>query len=688
MGDPIQRAKITGGIPIQHAPHPASQPTPGVPTRASRVGGGSGVSGLGGTGASGLKRPASSELQRGTTRSGKVFQPGLFDNKESAQLRSANKVLVLEYSSTGGGHTARSLDPIIKARQDGTLKEGDSVVVLAPPRWPEDEDGKQIKTLHQKVADLKAKGLNVILKQSDKTVTGIYMPEGPSDNVAMLKDFVYKPNRNNNQVSLSDQDTGTTVRLGKGHPAKQILADVIAAVGEEHKGKITVLGDMAPYLQKAAKAMGIENAVEIGNHQGLFIGAARQQLEGKDLSYLSKASSSGLAPKLALVEYDNETNVVRDLAPTLANLGITGQTAKHEARAIALNHLFQCANQLDVNAVGTKADGILVGPEARADNVGAMVYLYLNKYTQGTLDHIRGRINEGHPAYQNALFANCGKEAIVPNAETVGNARDAKNILQVMYAANADGVTNAGFGTTSEFNYLANNGSNADFVAVPVENQHEQEANAAQLIGAIGADRVTSASGADALYAALDALVQKRADQPTPTSHLNGTMANIAAAAAAEGTSGAAHAADLLKRLVNADEALPTMREHAVDAITSMADYANSDAPKQRRRIYKVLVPVLDSIINGTDAVTLRPTAKVPPHPTNVIAAIEMMENNHAALGGIMSIEFDNANAQQLLRDSAVSLRVLMNIEDGEARQHAAMEQLKQLANSEVALGW
>lgn len=600
-------------------------------------------------------------------------------------------MLVLEYSSTGGGHTARSLDPIIKAHQDGTLQAGDSVVVLAPPRWPEDEDGKQIKTLHQKVAALKKLGLNVILKQSDKTVTGIYMPEGPSDNVAMLKDFVYKPNRNNNQVSLSDRDTGNTVRLGKGHPAKQILGDVIAAVGEEHRGKITVLGDMAPYLQKAAKAMGIENAVEIGNHQGLFIGAAREQLDGKDLSYLSKASSSGLAPKLALVEYDNETNVVRDLTPTLDNLGISAQTSKQAARGIALEHLFQCANQLDVNAVGTKADGIIVGPDARADNVGAMVYLYLNKYTQGALDHIRSRINEGHPAYQNALFANCGKEAIAPNGETMGNAREAKNILQVMYAANADGVTNAGFGTTSEFNYLANNGSNADFVAVPVENQHEQEANAAQLIGAFGANRVTSASGAAALYAALDALVIKRAGQENSTSHLIGNMAQIQAAAGADGTSGAAHAADLLKRLEGLDHAqgpLPPMRENAVAAIDSMATYTDTDAPKQRRRVYKVLVPVLDSIINGGDAVALRPTAKVQPHQTTVNAAIQMMENDHAALGNIMTIEFDNASVQQLLRDSAASLRALMNMEAGQARQHAAIEQLMQLANSEVALGW
>lgn len=691
MGNPIQRTKNTGVSPIQHAPPPASQPTPGVPTRASRLGGGSGVSGPGGTGASGLKRPASSELERGTTRSGTSFKPGLFDKKESDQLKLSEKVLVLEYSSTGAGHTARSLDPIIEARRARTLKEGDSVVILAPPRWPEDDQGKQVDTLHQKIAALEGLGLKVILKQSDKTVTGIYQPTGASDNVAMLKDFVDKPNRDNDHVRLSDQASGPTVRWGTGHSAKQILADVITAVGEEQKGKITVLGDMAPYLQKAAKAMGIENAVEIGNHQALFIGDARQSLVRKDLSYLSKASSSGLAPKLALVEYDNTTNVVADLALALDHLGITAQHTKKEARTIALKHLLQCANELDVAAFGTQAGGIIRGPNADSpENVGAMVYLYLNKYTQGALDHIRSKIAGDDDAYQNALFANCARGAIVPNAATADNARNAQDILKVMWAADADGVTNAGFGTTSEFNYLARNGSNADFVAAPVEFQHEQEANAANLVGAFEPGRVTSASGADALHAAIDALVKKRHGQENATIHLRGNMAQIDAAARAEGTSGKAHAADLLKRLddLDAGDEVPSMRENAVGAMDAMADYANTNAPKQRRRVYKALVPVLDSIIKGADAVTLRPTAKVPPHDTSVSDAMRMMASDHRALGDIMNIEFDNAGAKQLLTDSARSLRVVMRMEAGAVRQNAATEMLKELANKAIALGW
>ena len=646
----------------------------------------------------------SPSVLRPTFSGAATFQANrIFNRDEVRALTQSHRVLVLEYSSTGGGHTARSLDPILRAVEKGTLKGGDEggsmVIILAPPRWPSDVAGSQINTLHNYVDKFREKGLKVILKQSDKTVTGIYKQGGASDNVAMLRDFVYKPQRDKSQVPLSTNrvlDGAVEVERGRGESAKDILQGVIEAVGDAAKEKIVVLGDMAPYLQKAAKAAGIQKSVEIGNHQGLLIGAARQALGDKDLSYVLKASSSGLSPKLALVEYSSDLNVVHDLKGCMDALGITASTTKKEARSKVLTHLFDYAKRDSEDIV--KTGGILLAKDLETEDVKAMVYLYVNEYTAGAVGHIRQNILEAEPEspYAKTLFAICARQAIDLPADN--SAPDAKNILQLMYAANADGVTNAGFGTTSEFYYLAKNGSEASFVVAPVEHQHEQEANAALLKAAFPNDEdgtgrlVMSARGAQDMHAKIDALAAHSVARAAQPGYLQGDMSQIVSAASNPKT-GAGHAASLLASLDAADA--DSMRPSATNAVDAMADYTNSDAPKQRRRAYKLLVPALDAIIDRRSTFDVRPTSKVESRTLDVQTAITLMRQGaEAGAGGdpalneLLQIDMTNENVKLLLKEAGKLLETLMQMPPGEKRSQSALDALTDLANHKLALGW
>jgi len=639
-------------------------------------------------------------------------QTGNFSQQELRHLRDANKVLVLEYSSTGGGHTARSLDPVMVAAKSGTLKQDDCVVVLAPPSWESDRNGGKVNTLHDKADALRHLGLTVIIKQADKTVTGLYQPNGDSDNVRMLKDFVDKPKRNPARTPLSTERIDLNnpgVNTGVGSTAKALLNKVIEAVGPENKHKISVLGDMAPFLQKAAAAAGITQSVEIGNHQGLFVGAARTQLEGKDLAYLHKASGGGHAQKLALVEYTDNVNVVRDLAPTMEALGINEDTSKQEARAKVLDHLLKFGNRVDANAGTAATNGILVGPGVEnAGDVKAMVYLYVNDYTQGAVEHIRQQMKDNPNTHGQCLFAVCGAGAVGPKGGESPPA-NTTNILQLMYAANADGVTNAGFGTTSEFHYMAKNGYAGDFVAFPVVNQHEQEANAAQLVDAFAPGRVTKAIGAQQMHQAIDALVAKRAGQGQSDAHLGDDSMRSLFDASRSTTSAAGQAADLLASLYAADGEGSAETAGAQTATAAMNEYDDAASAKQHRRVYKLAVPALASIAKGEDTCAIRATSKVDPTLMNVSEAARLLtgldtraeelirEMSFSATPArpgttdqverLMGTRIESDSAKQLARQLGDDLQRILDM-PAPARAGAATEALNKLATERVALGW
>ena len=656
--------------PIEDAA--STTPRPGTPLQSR-------VSARAGQGVGGLSPRSHVSSSATATSTSSSSPPSIFSSTEQTTLQGSKQVLLLQYSSTGGGHTERCLLPVFEAFEAGTLKKGDCVVVLAPPRWEHDDKGSHVGKLHDLVKELTEKGLNVILKQSDKTVTGLYEDAGASKNVEMLKEFVLAPRRKNSVRSSIDLPTeDVPVPMAQANSAKDIVAAVIGAVGAGNLTKLSAIGDMAPALQKAARDCGITRSVEIGNHQGLFAGAGSVSLGEKNRAYLAKASSSGRFSQLALIDYNAKTNVLPKLGATLKLFGFTEQTTKADARKTVLTHLLEHAVKNDL-AGGKYVHGIVKAENLKeAGDVKATVYLYVNAYTQGIVDHIRSQIEKKVPGYDKALFAVCGGGAF----KTVPEGQAVENILYAMHAANADGMTSGGFGTTSEYNYLRAAGDyQGDLIVAPVEHQHEQEANAAQLVD-MSEGRVGQASGIEEMKAALDALVLRRS---TDSQVLTGTMEEMFACSSKPG-SHAQHAASLL-----ADK--PEMTPSAEAAMKAMANYEAEHAPKEVRRILKLYVPALVAIIAKEPLVGVLATKKAGEvqqlEMTEVIAGMQAAAElgGDAALQDLLKIEIKNVNVKGLLTGFANELKALMQLAE-EDRPRAAEKVLADLAYRALVLGW
>lgn len=120
---------------------------------------------------------------KGQTKETRTQREGgrtISDRAEKQLLQGARRVLLLEFLSTGGGHTAGRLDPVRHAAQDGpraldpllaaansksphrTLGFSEGVVLFAPPRWPHNKDGGKVNTLHDKADALRSLGVGVI----------------------------------------------------------------------------------------------------------------------------------------------------------------------------------------------------------------------------------------------------------------------------------------------------------------------------------------------------------------------------------------------------------------------------------------------------------------------------------------------------------------------------------------------
>jgi hypothetical protein len=543
-------------------------------------------------------------------------------------MNKSSKVLVIGYSSTGGGHTKRMLEPVTLALKNKTLKPGDTVVVLMPPRWKHDKDGSKVNTAMDYVGPggiFAQAGLNVVMVQSDKAITGMYKKGGASDNVEILRGFVRAPMRDTSEIASSmaridRPGPGRTAPFEgiKGYSAKEILNSIHTAV--EDKSKVMVLSDMDPFLQKAAAFLRIKTRVEIGNHQGLFVGNSRDflnqgersggKLPGKNLAYLAKASSARLYSALALIGYSKEINVVQDLPKTFEALKIDESHTMAKSRQIAVTHLLDNAKPISLKQKDPADPGIIVGPNIKDHkDVKNVTYLYVNDYNKDLVDHIRKQIaieQKASPTtpkpYSSTLFVVCGGGGFKEGhtmAEDGVDRSTAKNIMHVAYAAGANGVTSAGFGTTSEYNYLAAFGYKGKFLVSPVEDQHEQESNAKNLVGmsANSSNPILSASGIKKLMKSLDDFVVAGSGRP-----IEGALMEPIIKACKNLDTNAGHAADLLK---GGD----IQRDASADATRAIIQYTTDHAPKEVRRMDKLLVPALDAIIftkNGSlDSITV-----------------------------------------------------------------------------------
>ena len=530
----------------------------------------------------------------------------MFSAQEKEQFARAPKVRVLAYSSTGGGHTARSLDPMVAAVDKGVIGPHELVCIALPEQWPHDK-GAAEKTLKKYLKIFADKGIDVVVAQGDKTITGLYTKTGSSDNPAILENFVHKPKRG------TPTPTVNTILHGPatGFSANEIMKQMVQAGGDPNK--FHVLSDMGVYPVKGALAAGIpaKQIIEMGNHATLL----DVDHGGKHPAYLSKAIGEAMPGKIGVIEYHGSVNPLGAMRQTLTQLSVTPETPVRAVREKAVAYLMAHAKRNSLDPAATTTAGIIVADGKQARDLDGAFYLYVNEYTQSVGARIKQQIRDQNPAFENTLFVVCGAGAL--------NSGASGNPLHMMYAANADGAMNAGYGTTSELHYLLENGFQGKLLLMPVEGQHEQEANAATMKNLLG-DKVEVASDGASLLDKLDQMVQNR----TKTAQLTGDASGIVQSIENSSTN-TQHIVDLM------DGGEMTARETQLLALGS--ELARSPDTKSMRRLAKVIVPALQAAIEGRDAIEIKPTAK---HATmrhdmsSLIASMKNDEQFSKLLGG------------------------------------------------------
>jgi hypothetical protein len=525
-----------------------------------------------------LQREAATPAQSGDAEH-RVATPEVFSAAEKEQFALAPKVWVLAYSSTGGGHTARSLDPMVAAVDRGVIGPGELVCVSLPEQWPHDK-GAAEKTLNKYLNLFASKGVNVIVTQGDKTITGLYTKQGSADNPAILENFVEKAKRDTPTPTVNTILHGP----GKGFSANAIMKQMVHAAGDPDK--FHVLSDMGVYAVKGALAAGIpaRQIIEMGNHATLL----DMSHGAKHPAYLSKATAEGRPGKFGVIEYHGNTNPLVSMRQTLTQLGVTPETPVKAVHEKAVEYLLTHAKRNNLDPAATTTAGIIVADGKEAKDLDGACYLYVSEYTQIVGTRIKEQLRDQNPAFEKTLFVVCGAGAFHGGV--------AGNPLHMMYAAHADGVMNAGYGTTSEIHYLLDNGFQGKLLLMPVEHQHEQEANGATMKRLLG-DKIQVAGDRASLFKELDRMVQNR----TTTAQLAGHMGSIVHAVD-NGRTHTGHIVDLM-----AGGAM-TPREAQLLALGKTL--AESPDTKSMRRLGKVIVPALQAAIAGRDTIEIKPSSK------------------------------------------------------------------------------
>ncbi len=631
---------------------------------------------------------------RATCLPGELFDPAAKD-----ALKQAPKIWVFEYSSTGGGHTARGLEPMVRATQTAgaqqhadpddhaeqslevavtavrrnVINRDEVIAINLPPKWKHDK-GNAKRTLDHYIKQLEDAGVKVMLTQGDKTITGLYQESGASNNAAMLQDFVDKPKRFNAGPPMA-MSIPKEERV-PAFSAKDIMAQMVQVVGPENAGKINVLSDMGVYTPKAALQAGVpaDNVTEIGNHQALMQhefkvgpqgGAHADPEQPKSKAFLAKASGGSTAQRLALIEYSTENNTVTPLPKTFSALGITPETSIQAARIRAAQEVLDKGRMIGLAPDDEVRAGVITNlKKGEHDKVETAVYLYLNEYTAGAAQHIKQRIRENHPDYRNSMFVLCGAGAV-----------SGANAMHVMYAGVADGITAGGFGTTSEMHYMMSNGNPSRFLVMPVENQHEQQANAAML-QALLPGRIQVARGPDSLRQQIDALVA--GSTRTAGLHDKGTMGPLVAAAQST-RSNVDHIVDVM-----ADKNNMTPREK--DVLATLHAYATPADSKAMRRLTKLIVPALAAIIDEKPDLQIQATSKVPPSTLSGIAAVKAVLEDAQGSRALLGVDCSGPEAAAFRQECAAMLEAVQQAPPQE-RIALAKQQMEALGQRFV-LGW
>lgn len=386
------------------------------------------------------------------------------------------KLVMFGYSPTGGGHTGRTLNILEEWVKDKEFKKGDVLVAHVPSIWNGKPRPKQLADLAR---NLKNEGVTVLLLEAEKSVHGVLNEDGSSKDEAILDRIAQMPRRDQAPLTTIAQavefNADADIQQLKQIDANHLVDSIHEIMGQENMGKVFVLTDMDPALQKAAARYGVPDhqRVDQQNHPILLnLNDAHANL-APNMGVLGKVLG-GHGEYVAYIGL-GEKNTLKKVTGTAAQLGLGPQTSKADALEKVSDFLLEHALPIDHKAlkIGPDAYGILHDPSIRkGSDVKNMVYVYANQNQAEIAKHIGANIDAGHANYKDTMFLFCGP------AFKKG-APGSPNAMHMGYLTDADGITTAGAGTIGEFCYLHKaGGARSNFMAIPIEGHNEQEANA------------------------------------------------------------------------------------------------------------------------------------------------------------------------------------------------------------------
>lgn len=413
------------------------------------------------------------------------LDPDQGENIHATTGHEQNKVLVVGYSPTGGGHTARTLNIVTEAVAQGSLKADDAVVFYVPPHW---EGTPRPAILASVAGKLLEKNIRVKFVESEKPVYG-YLDKktGGSDDASILERISLYPLRNaqcnekneflshyfqvkalqSDLSTISDYQSSDNIDDLLRMSANRLVEDLITQYG---KDSIKVLSDMDPALQKASRNHGIVggNRLDQQNH-AILLDATDLNINLEMKKAVLAKVLGGRGENISHIGLGGK-NTLKGTLSILNELSITGSNTIAQVKNIITEKVLSYA--MNAERAETKFNesgfsGVVKGSAViSAGSVEKTVYIYAHKKTPIIGKHILSKIKSSDLDYSNKMFIFCG-------ANAVGNL----NAMHLAYLMDADGITTSGAGTSGEFVYLHKvAGARSNLLSLPIEGHNEQEA--------------------------------------------------------------------------------------------------------------------------------------------------------------------------------------------------------------------
>ncbi|MGL4860191.1 MAG: hypothetical protein ACRC5A_10740 [Enterobacteriaceae bacterium] len=160
--------------------------------------------------------------------------------QRTAQTPEA-KCIVVGYSPTGGGHTARTLNILKMALENGKIPQGSTVIFHVPPSWPDDSNltsgvGAPLYDLCKALSQEK---VTVLFAEADKPVYGYLTEEGGSDDVKILQRMASYPLRTVSSTLLTENAVSFVAKaFGRlFNPAVETSQDVLRDIALQTREK-------------------------------------------------------------------------------------------------------------------------------------------------------------------------------------------------------------------------------------------------------------------------------------------------------------------------------------------------------------------------------------------------------------------------------------------------------------------